>query len=261
MAQKKVTNNLDRENRNILEHNYTELYEIVGDITGKITDEVYDEIKSNADLSWDTHVDNVSDLPNDAATGTTVMISGEGDDYGKVFRFDSSDWKEIFRLNPDAILELEERFQAEIDKKETPEGAEEKAKTAEEKALTAVGNLSDKIYNEEDIIVKLVESGSNANGYYMRWSDGKQECWGMSVGQATDTATGNVFVSDNARVEFPKPFDESYPIEVSVNVSSKGKWANAYIPNSTGVTVYQYGSIKATATFSTRVSAVGRWKK
>src|SRR5699024_11419677 len=106
------------------------------------------------------------------------------------------EWIELQGIDATAITEVDERLQAEIDKKETPEGAQEKADTAEANAKEEIDKLEKDIMDDEGEVVKLVESGRNAIGYYMRWRDRKQECW-MSFsegdGLAQTTKAGEVY--------------------------------------------------------------------
>src|SRR5699024_550067 len=108
-----------------------------------------------------------------------------------------------------------------------------------------------------------VESGSNENGYYMRWSDGKQECW-MSTsdndGLAPTTKSGEVYRSSGKYYDFPKVFDSSYPISVSTKVASVNRWANAAQTNSDEFLLYQFGTKQSSTAYRTTVHAAGRWK-
>jgi len=56
----------------------------------------------------------------------------------------------------------------------------------------------------------VIGSGQNENGYWRRWSDGWQFCWGVvPVTSPVDTATGSMYRSgDTSTWTFPKPFIE-----------------------------------------------------
>lgn len=261
MTQKQITTLWNRENRLNMNSNFTELYEGVDNISGKITDEIYEEIKDGVKLEWTEHVDSLNDLPSNPIQGTTVMISGQGSDYGKVFRYSGSEWVEIQKLNPDAIIAMETRLQSEIDDRETPQGSQAKADIAEGNAIAEVEGLRSNIYDDESEVVKLVESGSNANGHYMRWSDGRQECWGMEISQNANTSDGIVYRSSSERVDYPKSFSNDYPVFVNARVLSINRWANATGTNVSYASVTQYSSkASGSSSFTTELHAVGRWK-
>ncbi len=260
MARRDVKGPLTDETLNDLNYMLKELYDNIDDATGKITDDVFQKIIDNVKMNRLERVETFDDLPDDAELGDTIMVTEQIEGKNRTYRFDGHDWVVVEEFDATAITELDDRLTKEINKKETVEGSQSKADNAEKKSKEYTDLLENKVFNSDSDVVKVVESGSNASGHYVRYSNGEQRCSGMSIGQATDTASGSIFTSDGSRVEFPIPFDDSYPIDVSVNVSSRGKWGNAFTPNATGVTVYQLGTVKATATFLTRVSAVGRWK-
>src|SRR5699024_11649473 len=104
------------------------------DVAGKITDDVYEEIRNDVKLNWKEPVDKVGNLADEAETGDTRMVKEMKDGVSPVYRYSGSEWIEIQGIDATAITEVDERLQAEIDKKETPEGAQEKADTAEANA-------------------------------------------------------------------------------------------------------------------------------
>jgi len=249
----------DRITRNDINSNFEQLYNDVGNISGKITDDMYEEIKNNVDLNWDDHVNSVSDLPSDPTVGTTILISSDGDDYGKVFRYDGSNWKEIFQMNPDAIFSLEERLQKEIDKKETPEGAQEKADKAETNAKQTVTDLEQEIYGDDSDIVKVVESGSNANGEYIRYSDGMQYCWG-DLKLTANVSLNSLYRSESEEWTYPKAFKEK-PYFVSASAQAYTRWADiASFPSKDSCSIVQFATSEKSNSITTLTYAVGRWK-
>src|SRR5699024_2939492 len=135
-----------------------------------------------------------------------------------------SDWVNIQKLNPDALLDMEARLQEEIDSKETPNGAQEKADTALSAAKTYTNELESEIMNPESDVVKVVDEGSNSNGEYIRYSNGVQECWGRPFSQATTKSSWNVHRSETEIWYYPKEFS-SRP-HVSVTAESYARWAD-----------------------------------
>lgn len=52
----------------------------------------------------------------------------------------------------------------------------------------------------------IFEEGSNANGYYIRYASGKQECWHWVTTGAGNTANGALWISPAVDWTFPKTF-------------------------------------------------------
>lgn len=256
MARKIIGNLLDRIARNNINSNFEELYNDVGNISGKITDEVYDEIRNDVNLIWKPPVATQADLPTDATTGDTRMST----DTGSVYRYNGSEWIEIQQLNPDAITEVDNRLQTEIDTKETTAGAQTKADTAETDAKAYTDNLRDRVYDPEDDVVKVVERGSDNNGRYVRYSDGKQEVFFEPVSIASNNEYSNIYRSDPTVLNYPVPFDNNYHVYGDANVTSSGIWANVYVHSNGEALQVQLYSAWSNAAFSTYVHAVGRWK-
>lgn len=257
MAQKIIGNQLNRDTRNAINDNDTELFKAVNNISGKITDEIYDEIRNDVKLNWKEPVNTVADLPSNAQTGDTRMVR----ETDKVYRYNGLSWIEIQEINATAITEVEQRLQDEINKKETPEGAQAKANKAEANALKAINNLETKIYSDVDEVVKVVEKGSNANGEYVRYSDGMQYCWGEPFSQIANVSIGSLYRSETKEWTYPKPFI-SQPVFISAGVQSYARWADiAGRPGANSATVLQYGFLQGTSEYITSLYAVGRWKK
>jgi hypothetical protein len=74
----------------------------------------------------------------------------------------------------------------------------------------------------------IVDSGSNANGSYVKYADGTMECWGISPNAvAVNTAAGGVFHSASAVVfQFAVAF-ANVPSIVPSTITSSGfySWA------------------------------------
>ena len=260
MSRRNIGTALDRENLNNHNDNYEELYNQFNDVAGKITDDVYEEIRNDVKLNWREPVDTLDDLPDNAETGDTRMVRESVEGVSPVYRYNGSEWIEIQGIDATAITEVDERLQAEIDKKETPEGAQEKADTAEANAKEEIDKLEKDIMDDDGEVVKVVESGSNEAGSYTRWSDGRQECW-MEKSQTANISEGNIYKSSNDTVKFPKNFDDSYDIFIAARVRSVNRWANAIATNASDTSVIQFSSKSSgSSSFKTQLYAVGRWK-
>lgn len=253
MARRILGNMVDRKFRIDANFMFEELYGDVNNLAGKITDEVYDEIRNNVNLVWQTPVDTQAGLPTDATSGDTRMTR----DTGTVYRYNGTDWIEIQQLNPDAITEVDNRLQTEIDAKETPEGAQEKADIAESSANDYTDNL---VTAEGSDVVRIVEQGENSNGRYIRYSDGKQEVYLKPVTLASNNEYGNMHRSDPHEITYPAPFESSYHVYATADVTSVGHWANCYAySDGTKVQIQSY-SFWSNAAYSVYTYAVGRWK-
>ena len=115
-------------------------------------------------------------------------------------------------------------------------------------ALRIVGALSDG---------HIIESGDNANGYYVRFADGTQVCFGLSIVSAnnSDTVTGSW--------TFPAEFIETACVSVLAAGSIGGGGFTTTFASQTdfGVTFYMFGlGGVRTGTQNAYCIAIGRWK-
>lgn len=114
------------------------------------------------------------------------------------------------------------------------------------------------------IVDRLPEIGSNANGIYRRYADGRQECTYTMTGVDVTTAVGGIYKSAPQTWEFPMPFVYSGSVgEVFLSgrlYSNVGMGVNIPYGNRTT----QAGDILAYATASVtgttlHLSATGPW--
>lgn len=108
----------------------------------------------------------------------------------------------------------------------------------------------------------IIESGNNANGYYVRHKDGTQECWHSLAATTTSGATGNVWFADAGAWTFPKAFSSTTGLIVQ-NTAGSGSgesWGGRVIgASTTGITATRGMGSGSTATFIAQLSAKGRW--
>ena len=83
--------------------------------------------------------------------------------------------------------------------------------------------------NEWFVVGREVERGSNANGDYVKFADGTQQCTstqtGLSGGTDTDTATGDIFRSDEQPARtYPASFSSCSYSSMEVNSLNGIKW-------------------------------------
>src|SRR5690625_1722403 len=116
-----------------------------------------------------------------------------------------------------------------------------------------------KVYNDDDVL-KVVESGSNANGNYVRYSDGMQYCWGTVRGGAVNEKVGELYRSEPHRIDYPKPFSER-PTNVSLGVQNVNRWADiSGRPSVDVVSFRQFSHTSNSNSFDVGYSVFGRWK-
>lgn len=112
----------------------------------------------------------------------------------------------------------------------------------------------------------IIESGSNANGEYIRWADGTQICMCRGeVAQAENSTTGKIFT-------FPAAFVGASNIRLvcsPAGIVSGSAHATTVVENGV-VTTSQYivkilvpsnnGVMASTSTLGFHAIAIGRWK-
>ena len=104
----------------------------------------------------------------------------------------------------------------------------------------------------------IVESGSNANGEYVRFSDGTQICWGLIPIPATNSS-GEVHRSEPGYWDFPVQFSEAPHVFAS---GSQVRWFSSEAQKD-NPTVQGWGrqySRRSRGAFSATAFAIGRWQ-
>ncbi len=106
----------------------------------------------------------------------------------------------------------------------------------------------------------VLESGSNANGQYVRWADGTQICWqDDGANLAADSASGNVFRSAiPENWVFPASFANDQ-IFGTAAVDGDSRWAVARLVDNASLNYRQYQGSQSFTLVSTRLFAIGRW--
>lgn len=143
---------------------------------------------------------------------------------------------------------------------------------------TNLNKIEQGIYANDEAITNLYdekvisESGSNANGRYVKWADGTMEVWGR--GTLTDirlaTAFGTFFrnVSGDASIALPAPFvDTNFESFVQLGNSSVTPFTENVLGilqtisyTTTSIRFYILSGASQTATIPYRYHAIGRWK-
>lgn len=103
----------DRDERKKLNENWDDLEGLSRDFDNavdKVSEEAFDKVVDSAKLDWATMVDEYSDLPMDAEKGTTIGVEEDG----KVYRFDGTNWIDIYPINLNPIAEVDERLSQQL---------------------------------------------------------------------------------------------------------------------------------------------------
>ncbi|MDR9792674.1 glycosyl hydrolase family 28-related protein [Aeribacillus pallidus] len=110
MARREIGTRWDRENRNNINENFKELY----DVQDRAIEEATQSIIDSAKLIWldpvETYEDIATTYPN-PEVGHTVFVRYDG----KVYRFYNGSWRKIQEIDPGPVNEVDTRLSAEIE--------------------------------------------------------------------------------------------------------------------------------------------------
>lgn len=120
--------------------------------------------------------------------------------------------------------------------------------------------------NVENAINGVIESGSNANGYYAKYADGTMICTKqVSITAEITSSWGNLYDTGNQDIDlgnYAQPFVGNVP-QVSITMSSaNGCWLEGCSDRTTS----SYGKIvlasatSKTASVAYDLIAIGKWK-
>ena len=108
----------------------------------------------------------------------------------------------------------------------------------------------------------IVESGSNANGEYVKYADGTMICnHTQSSTVVTNTSAGANYVSPIISWTYPSSFISNPVVILSCSyVSGSASWGFTGTVSTTGITGARMVSYGNTATSYPAFFAIGRWK-
>src|SRR5699024_2201412 len=106
----RVARNSENDNWDIIEGEVRTIGDKVDDFVEEISDEAFNKIIGSARLDWDKMVDTFGDLPENAKEGTTIGVKSDS----KVYRYDGSNWIDIYEINLNPISEVDERFTSQL---------------------------------------------------------------------------------------------------------------------------------------------------
>ena len=110
----------------------------------------------------------------------------------------------------------------------------------------------------------IVESGSNSNGYYVRWENGEQVCWfSENFGDIDITSSsGNIFITESSDIldwTFPANFIQ--PPVGSVNRAvGRRRWASVAGTTDSSLSILGFSSVSDTDVTIGNLIAWGFWK-
>lgn len=235
---KDISSLWNRDTRNKINDNFRELYGKYYDFYVEVSKDIVEELMENSTIQFLDPVDTVDELDN--FTGLTKGDTSFVTEDGSWYRWNGEEWKPVAKTDPSEFVSLQNSFN-------DINNAFDDLKALTEDAI--------------DRMVYVVEEGRNANGNYIRYSDGYQVCWGEPFSQAVTDPSGSIFRSDSETWTFPKPFDSNYTIFVNAAVHNAVRWADpSGAGNDTSVSIRQFSSVSSSSLIPTRVSATGRWK-
>jgi hypothetical protein len=105
----------------------------------------------------------------------------------------------------------------------------------------------------------IIESGSNANGEYVKYADGTLICTFMGTDNLEHIfAVGTLFQSSGVTMTFPSVFTVAPKVAVSVDLVTTGAWGYNTSPTASQVLAYIVAT-ENTGTAKLGYIAIGRW--
>jgi hypothetical protein len=104
----------------------------------------------------------------------------------------------------------------------------------------------------------IIESGSNANGRYIKYSDGTMECWGVE--SSTEDTTTNV---KTITATFPVAFIAAPHVSYSLRQSSTSTYSSSLVISAittTTATLTFKLDIAISRTWHRHWHSIGRWR-
>ena len=101
---------------------------------------------------------------------------------------------------------------------------------------------------------------SNANGSWVRYADGRQECWHAGFADTATDAVGGIFRSTNeSSWTFPVAFLLTDDVTVTANAKNAGRWAQARPGDTLTGLIRQFSGVTSATSVEVNVRAIGTW--
>jgi len=103
-----------------------------------------------------------------------------------------------------------------------------------------------------------IESGSNADGNYIKFPDGTLICISKVITNYTNVANGSIFTSAQRTWTYPMVFIEEPAVSASDGNSTR--WADVFNPELHQSRFFSFGATSSTTSSNVTLTAIGRWK-
>lgn len=106
----------------------------------------------------------------------------------------------------------------------------------------------------------IFESGSNANGHWIKYANGTMECYGITGTTLTLAAYGSLY--DGAvSISYPARYVDDNVVNIaSVQFSMQSVWCSCTSKSSSQLTVRVIDIAARSGTFLFQWRSIGRWK-
>lgn len=110
------------------------------------------------------------------------------------------------------------------------------------------------------VLTREIERGSNGNGDFTRFADGRLVCSKFVVQTGIATASGSIFVSAEVNWPFPVPFVSINDVFTSAGVrTSHSVWARTRAVGNTSANVMLFSAVSQAGSYTIEMSATGWW--
>lgn len=111
---------------------------------------------------------------------------------------------------------------------------------------------------------RIVESGSNANGDWIKFADGTMECrrWGLDTSSPLNTASGSLFRSQSTKWTYPEKFIGTPSVVAHVIGNTPYSWASNGLTDADNISATFTTFSTTSHSLPSKVSLIakGRWK-
>lgn len=128
---------------------------------------------------------------------------------------------------------------------------------------TRMEHIEQGIYDNSVAISNIIESGSNSNGKWIKYSDGTMFCWMRAEKTVDYQASGALYVGYLTGIVFPQTFTSEYTPMCFAQNNGLNEIITGQIEgvSATGITRVQcWKTIPASTYTILTVLAIGKWK-
>lgn len=229
MAQRNIGANWNRDNRNNMNDNFTELYAKYQEYFTEITEDLRADLIEGAHIEIKGYVELETDLPSNSSSGDTYFIV----DSGIWKRWNGNNWDSVAKTDTSEFIALREDFEAlEVGmndfstllnqafttfQTEVRNDIDDKLGDIEAQVQTFIEQI-------EGQIIYVVDEGENSNGRYVKYSDGRMWCQSPIYQVTTENSVGIIYRSESIVWEFPQEFVSTPTI--TTNTAIVSRWSD-----------------------------------